>query len=190
MQKLIDKIIRKNYEERGLSNIADDINLEKPTLPQSKIYCGKRAFFTREGKAIIMYEDIAWTWLHETIENREVISRSCILYTKDGTQYRFLIDLDEFKWLLENYVIPLSPDVIVGYTAENENRFYETYPHVRKLQNDTLNKNRRGCGIGVLIFTLVLGIIMFLTAGEINLSGVIILVSLVIVAITFFKPKK
>ena len=34
-------------KKKGYENITDDIDINNPTLPKSKIYCGQRAFFSK-----------------------------------------------------------------------------------------------------------------------------------------------
>lgn len=115
-------------ESKGLENIADDILLEQPTLPRSKIYCGQRALFSKKPCSIIPYSEIAWVHLYERRSYGITVEKAVIVYTKDGKKFKLNADADEFKWLLENYIVKNSPNVVIGYGAEQKKRYKDLNP--------------------------------------------------------------
>lgn len=120
--------IVKWLKSKGMENVADDIVLERPTLPRSKIYCGQRALFSKKPCAIIPYAEIAWVHLYERRVYGIAVEKAVIVYTKDGKKFSLNSNVDEFKWLLENYIIPNSPNIIIGYGAEQKARYKQLNP--------------------------------------------------------------
>lgn len=115
-------------KSKGMEDVADDIVLERPTLPRSKIYCGQRALFSKKPCAIIPYAEIAWVHLYERRAYGIAVEKAVIVYTKDGKKFSLNSNADEFKWLLENYIIPNSPNIIIGYGAEQKARYKQLNP--------------------------------------------------------------
>ena len=115
--------LRKN----GIENISHDINLNKPTLPRSKIYCGERALLTKRPCLLIPYNEMGWVYIYKKYTNGFLTERSFIIYTKDKHKFSLAFDdEDEIRWLLNNYIIKNSPDVIIGYGKEQKERYKKT----------------------------------------------------------------
>lgn len=114
--------------KKGLENIADDIILESPTLTRSKIYCGQRALFCKKPCAIIPYAEIAWVHLYERRAYGIAVEKAVIVYTKDGKKFSLNSNTEEFQWLLENYIVKHSPNVVIGYGAEQKARYKQLNP--------------------------------------------------------------
>lgn len=118
--------------KKGMENIADDIILEKPTLPKTKIYCGRKAFYSKKPNVIIPYSEIAWVHLFEQRAYGIPVQKSVIIYTKDGIKFSLKSDENEVKWLLSNYLMPNSPNLIIGYGAAQNARYKALYPNASK----------------------------------------------------------
>jgi len=146
-------------KRRGLENIADDIILERPTLPRSKIYCGRNALFCKKPCAIIPYADIAWTYLYERRAYGFAVEKAVIIFTKDGKKFSLRSNPDEFKWLLENYIIANSPDLVIGYGAAQKAKYKQFNPEVVK------SSKKRMLILGTVLMSI--GAVL-LTAGLIN----------------------
>lgn len=148
----------KRLKVKGLESLIEDISLERPTLPRSKIYCGQRAFFCKKPCAIIPYSEVAWVYLYERRAYGIAVEKSVIIYTKDGKKCALNSNSDEFKWLLENYIIPQSPSIVIGYGAEQKARYAQLNP-------EALNSGKKAkkiWGIVLMIlgaFLLVVGLI-------------------------------
>ncbi len=115
-------------KSKKMENVADDIILESPTLPRSKIYCGQKALFCKKPCVIIPYSEIVWVHLHETRAYGIAVEKAVVVYTKDGKKFSLNSNADEFKWLLEHYIIPNSPNIILGYGAEQKARYKQLNP--------------------------------------------------------------
>lgn len=157
----------------GLPNVADDIILEQPTLPQSKIFCGYYALFSKKTCVIIPYGQIAWAHLYERRTYGITVEKAVILYTKDGKKFSLNADVDEFKWLLENYIIPQSPNIILGYGAEQKKRFKQCTPEAVKASK----KVKRIWGIVLMILGLGLLIAALVNQATVD-PGLLIILSI------------
>lgn len=113
-------LIRNGYE-----NIADDIDLTKPTLPRSGIYCGENALFSKKSKLIMPYSEMAWLYLYRQNLNGINIENSIIINTTDGKCFHLYHKGNEFNWLMVNYIMSKKPDVIVGFGSEQKKRYLE-----------------------------------------------------------------
>lgn len=159
-------------EERGLEGVADDIILEKPTLPRSKIYCGQRALFSKKPYAIIPYSEIAWVYLYERRTNGILVEKAFILYTKDGKKFTLNAHEDEFKWLLENYIIPNSPNVVIGYGAKQKAQYKQLNPEWAKAGK----KVKKIWGIVLMSLGIIFMILLIINFKEAKLVPVTILI--------------
>lgn len=117
----------------GLENAADDINLNRPSLPRSEIYCGQQAFLSKQPYAIIPYSQIAWTYLYKHRLNGFTIDKSVIIVSKSGQRFFLHADFDEYKWLLEHYIIPVVPGIVLGYGDQQKQLYIERNPQAAKL---------------------------------------------------------
>lgn len=119
-------------KSKGMENVADDILLEAPTFPKSKIYCGKNALFDKKECKIIPYSEIAWIYMRENRINGIPVGKDAILYAKDGKRFSLPIDVDEVKWLLVNYIVINSPTVVIGYGQKQKQRYKQLNPGAGK----------------------------------------------------------
>lgn len=115
------KWLRKN----AMEHIADDIDLEKPTFPESKLFCGQRAMYSKKSKVIIPYGKIAWTYLHETRTYGITVERYFVIHTTDRKKFMLKAKLDTYKWLLENRVAVQSPNLIVGFGKVQKKQYLQ-----------------------------------------------------------------
>ncbi len=108
-----------------IMDIVDDINLDRPTIPRSKIYCGEKAFFSKKPLAIVPYSEIAWVYKRVTQTYGITVEKLFVVNMSDGKAIVLKSDEDEFKWLLENCIIRNSPDVIIGYGSAQKKKYSE-----------------------------------------------------------------
>ena len=113
----------RRLSDLGLEHIADDVNLERPTLFRSKIYCGEKAFFCKKPYVILPYGDVLWAYLYERRVYGIPVEKSVILFTRYGKKFQINAHPDEFKWMLERYIIPQSPELILGYGGLQAQRY-------------------------------------------------------------------
>ena len=117
----------KLLKQVDMLDAADDINVDDIKLPESKICCGSRAFYSKRNGAIIPYSEVAWVYLRIDKVNGITVSKSVVVFTKTVMQFTLSADKDEFNWLLRNYIIPNSPDVLVGFNKENKKQYKIRY---------------------------------------------------------------
>lgn len=161
----------KRLAECGGENIADDISLDLPTLPRTQIYCGKRAFYCQKTGVLLPYSEIAWVYKYEKRTNGFVTERAVILRTKDGKSFRLPQLDDEINWLLSNYIIPNSPDLIIGYGAEQKRRYVQLNPDPVM----AANKLKRIWGAVLVALGAVLTVVAVVNGTLVSDGGIIIL---------------
>ncbi len=110
-------------KKMNLEGVGDDISLERPTLPRSKIYCGSRALFCKKPYALLPYSLIAWVYLYERRVNGILVERALIVYTVDGKKHTLKPHKHEAGWLVENCICLNSPNVLLGYNAEQKAKY-------------------------------------------------------------------
>ncbi len=114
-------------KKSGKWNVIDDIDLETPMLPRSKIYCGQQAFFSKGSHCIIPYDQVLWVYVREHRYYGIPLSKTVMIYMKDRKGFAVDCDVQEFQWLLENRIAPQSPYVVVGYGPQQQKRYKELY---------------------------------------------------------------
>lgn len=114
-------------KRNGMEHIADDIILDKPALPKSKIYCGQKALFSKKSGVILPYTEFAWMHLYEH-HNGYVYEKIMVVHTKDGSEFLLQLERDEFSWLLEKYILQNSPDVVAGSGPEARAKYTQLNP--------------------------------------------------------------
>lgn len=113
--------------EKNYLGIYNDINLEKPTLPKSKVYCGSKALFFKKSSTIIPYSEIAWVYYYQASAYGIPVVKYMYIFTRDGKKFPVKTNVVEFQWLLDNYLLKLYPDIMVGYSPEIQKRYKELY---------------------------------------------------------------
>lgn len=121
----------KNYDWKDL---VSDIDLDKPTLPKSKIHCGRKAFYSQKSGMVIPYHQTAWIYYKVQRSFGLVVDKTVVIYTRSGTKFLLKADDKEFMWLLENLIVPFSPGVVIGFGSYQKKRYKE----IRKAE---MNKN-------------------------------------------------
>ncbi|MBR4050462.1 MAG: hypothetical protein IKK09_08180 [Clostridia bacterium] len=112
----------KNYDWQ---ETVSDISLDKPTLPKSKIYCGRKAFYSQKSKMVIPYHQIVWIYYKVQHFYGLPVSKQVIIHTRSGNRFILEADNNEFAWLLENLIVPFSPGVVIGFGSEQKKRYKE-----------------------------------------------------------------
>ncbi len=156
-------------------NCIDDINLAQPTFPKSKIYCGEKAFFSKNPCVIIPYENVAWVYVYEQKSYGITVQKSVIIYTKDAKKYTINAKIEDFQWLINQYIAKNSPNLIVGYGAKQKKLYKELNPATKKASK----KTKKISGAIMMAFAGIL-----LTIGLINqtieIPGIVLLLALFI----------
>ena len=169
----------KLLRENGIATVADDINLSNPTLPKSKIYCGENALFCKKPCAVIPYAEIAWIYLYERKAYGIVtVEKAVIVYTKDGRKYSLRSDVNEFQWLLENYIVKHSPDVVIGYGAEQKARYKQLNPQ----SSNTGKKVKKICGIVLMCLAVVLLVALIVNIDSAEIIPIVVLIAVFFVS--------
>lgn len=177
----------KRLQQMGLENIADDIDPKTPTLPRSKLFCGQRAFFCKKPYVIIPYAQVAWVYLYERKAYGVItVEKAVILFTKDGHKYTLRADTNEFKWLLENYIILHAPQIVLGYGARQKKLYKQRNPEAVQASN----RKKVAWGLALMAFGAFLLVIGLINNTLMNPQLIIIGISLISGCILLILGKK
>lgn len=113
--------------QKNSLGVCNDIKLDNPTLPKSKVFCGSKAMFFQKSSAIIPYSEIAWIYQYKASAYGIPVAKSIFIFTRDNKNFSVKANIDEFQWLLSNYIMKMYPDIMIGYTAENQKRYKALY---------------------------------------------------------------
>ncbi|MBO5869116.1 MAG: hypothetical protein J6Q89_00045 [Clostridia bacterium] len=113
----------KLLKKSGLEHYLDDIDLTAPpTFEPSKIYCGENAFFCKKTGSVVAYDQFAWIYSIGGHLGEHTIR------LKNGKKAYIMIHDQELNALLNFFVLPKNPKLIVGKTFESRKEFLSLYP--------------------------------------------------------------
>lgn len=113
--------------QRNYPDVSGDINLENPTLPKSKVYCGSKALFFGKTALLIPYAEIAWIYQYKVSVNLIPVVNYIVICTRDGESFMAKAKIEELNRLLSDCLLRQYPDIMVGYSAENKKRYDALY---------------------------------------------------------------
>ena len=123
-------------ESKGMTGVTQDIDWENPMSAKSKIRCGSQALACTNPCVAIPYSEIAWIYLHKsTMYGAITVEQSTIICCKDGTKYNIAMTPEEGKWLLDRYIIPQSPQVVIGYGEEQKAQYLNRNPYAAQVKS-------------------------------------------------------
>jgi hypothetical protein len=135
------------------ANVADDIQDENRLSKKSKVYCGNFALVCTNPCVVIPYSEIAWIYIYkQTMYGVITTQQSTIIYCKNGKKFTISATPEEAKWLLAQYIIPQSPDVVIGFGAEQKKEYLSRNPQA-------MQKSKRAKAVWGIVL-LVLGALM------------------------------
>lgn len=144
----------KRIKKSDNPDLLEDISLDFPTLFHLGVFCGKEAMFCNKNYNVVPYANIAWVHVYEERRNGHTLRKLVVLRTTDGKKMSIPMHQDEVQWLINRYIAPNSPNLILGYGTEQKKRYY--------LQNSgaviAKNKVKRIWGICLLLLSILLTI--------------------------------
>ena len=162
-------------KKSGHDYYLDDIDLTTPTFTQAKIYCGKKVFFCKRTGSVVAYDQVAW--IYSIGGNLEEYT----IRLKNGKKAYIIIDADELRILLNNYISPCNPQIIEGKTVQAKRDFLKLYPEA----SSTLDKGKTIEGAILSVFALV-GITFNLIKDTFNWGSLIFLCILEVIGLCLF----
>ncbi len=105
-------------------NIFDDVP-SVPTLPKSKAYCGSKCIVFKKPFVAIPYYEIAWAYIQVNKTYGITMSKQVHIYCLSGAHFMISADVSEFEWLLENYLLRLNPNIVLGYGYKQKREYRE-----------------------------------------------------------------
>ncbi|MBQ2881273.1 MAG: hypothetical protein IJE40_03300 [Clostridia bacterium] len=85
----------------------------------NKVYLGDKALFHNYTFYIIPYSEIAWVYIKNTSVNYSTQVQTTVIRTRDGKLIEIPCNAESLSMIVQNYLIPQSPGVLVGFTNEN-----------------------------------------------------------------------
>ena len=84
------------------------------------MYCGQTALLSKKPWVIIPYSEISWVYV--PLDEAISLTLHVLVYTRDNKCFHLSYHPDEFKWLLENYILKHAPDVLLGPRGKEEHK--------------------------------------------------------------------
>lgn len=112
------------FRDTDSEHVFDDVP-SVPTLPKSKAYCGSRCVVFKKPFVAIPYYEIAWTYIQVNKTYGITMSKQVHIYCLSGAHFMISADVSEFEWFLENYLLRLNPNIILGYGYEQKREYRE-----------------------------------------------------------------
>ncbi len=115
--------------------VIDDVPIT-PTLPNSKIHCGSQVLFSNKPFSVIPYSEMAWIYMSENKAYGITLSKQIHVFCRNGNHFILRANIDEFKWLLENYIYRFNANIIIGYGFEQK-RQYKNVKAIYRRERET-----------------------------------------------------
>lgn len=112
------------FRDTDSEHVFDDVP-SVPTLPKSKAYCGSKCIVFKKPFVAIPYYEIAWTYIQVNKTYGITMSKQVHIYCLSGAHFMISADVSEFEWLLENYLLRLNPNIILGYDYKQKREYRE-----------------------------------------------------------------
>lgn len=112
------------FRDTDSEHVFDDIP-PNPTLPKSRAYCGSKCIVFKKPFVVIPYYEIAWVYIQVTKAYGITMSKQVHIYCLSGAHFFIKADASEVEWLLENYLLRLNPNIILGYGYEQKRQYRE-----------------------------------------------------------------
>ncbi len=110
-------------KNNGFEDVADDIDLNTPTFEFSKLYCGSKAFFSKQNCLVIPYSEIAWVYVTREVIGFVPTAQHINIACADGKRFVLLATTKDITALVQNYVSKVSDKVIIGYGHEQQKQY-------------------------------------------------------------------
>lgn len=135
--KYFGKYSKLNKCWKGLTEAEKDyyvqgMNPDRYTLQYSCIYCGFNAIFATRPYVILPYSEIAWIYYEHTRaeDSDEVVGLN--IRCRNGKKFQIEGDDAELKVYAESYIPENFPDILVGRSKENREKYYQVLRKTKK----------------------------------------------------------
>lgn len=112
------------FRDTDSEHVFDDVP-SVPTLPKSKVYCGSQCIVFKKPFVAIPYYEIAWVYIQVNKAYGITMSKQVHIYCLSGAHFIIKADASEFEWLLENYLLRLNSNIILGYGNKERKQYRE-----------------------------------------------------------------
>ena len=121
----------KQLVDAGMLDYVDDINLNEPTFAKSKLYCGRKALYCKSSGCIVPYSQIGWVYIHANNIYGITVNKEVYVYMRNGQKLVLSVDVNDFKIVLDRFILRESPDVVIGYGNEQKKRYKALNPQAK-----------------------------------------------------------
>lgn len=95
----------------------------QPAFRESRLWCGEHAMFSEKSRVLLPYEGLEWVYVHESHVLGVTVSRRAVFGYRDGSSLRADIAPGELPGLLRGVILPRRPELLIGYTPDNERNY-------------------------------------------------------------------
>lgn len=99
--------------------------------PTGRIVCTSRALVFVKNTIVLPYSAIVW--MHEMVKNTNGSSLGSWwrVYTDDGSHFMLMMDETDASFILDNYGKKFREPPILGFSEENQTRYYQIVEKAR-----------------------------------------------------------
>ncbi len=112
----------KMLRQTGRMHLLEDIPFPDPTLADSKLFCGKAAFFSQKSNILLAYSDVAWLYPHEENDAEYAI------HLKNGKKLLLPIKRSDLLCLFNSYIAKGNTSVLTGAGEEKRMAYFQNNP--------------------------------------------------------------
>ena len=99
----------------------------EPELKENGIYCGDNALYTTKENLLIPYDDFSWSYYLITRLYIFIKIKRAVICFKNGKAVKIKCSEEEYMYIMNKYIIPRVPDILIGYNAENIKEYRRRY---------------------------------------------------------------
>ena len=110
-------------------NHEGDLNLTSEEPPSrvefhsGGIFCGQEALYSKRDRRLLFYDEILW--IYKSLDKVTGVSmgESKFFCTRDGHHYRMHMSEKDMNSLINKYIYPAQPKLILGYSPLNQSEY-------------------------------------------------------------------
>jgi hypothetical protein len=117
LKKTSDYIISINAD-----SFIEDVDFKKYTYPDSKLSCGKNAFYSAKDNVVLLYDQILW--IYKSVQKVYFVSvyETWIFACRNNQSYSMHINEYDLKRLLQR-IAQVNPSIFLGYSEEKRQQY-------------------------------------------------------------------
>lgn len=121
----------------GRGHVGDDINFSQYTFPNSKLICGRQAFYCDKPCVLVPYSEVFWIYRQVTKTYGVKTAEHYCFGVSNGEVYTLPVKEADFDQLYSRYIYHYSSNVILGFGDAQHKQF------IARCQNKPLLRSGR-----------------------------------------------